>query len=133
MPVDANLLRFPSKCSSVTAAVLARLLNSERLTALDAVSGASTTRLAAVVHYLNHAYGWPIASQDKAAACGDGRVAFVAEYHLPADAIERAIAVGATEWCADVRAARAAQRDGAGRAVQKARQANDRSERGIPG
>lgn len=128
-----STLKFPGKPASVTAGVLARFLCGDRLTSLDAVTGASTTRLAAVVHYLNHAYGWAITSQDKAAPCRDGRVAWVAEYHLPSEFIEKAKALGAEEWCADVRAARAARRDDAGEAVQKARQANDRSERGAAG
>lgn len=103
-------LAFPSRHASVTAEVLVRLLCGERLTSLDAVAGASTTRLAAVVHYLTHAYGWPIVMQDKAVACRDGRVAHVAEYRMPAVAIERGMACGAAEWCGKVRAARAAQR-----------------------
>lgn len=108
--MSAPALGFPSKHASVTAEVLVRFLNRERLTSLDAVAGASTTRLAAVVHYLTHTYGWPIAVADKAAACRDGRVAHVAEYHLPAVAIERGMAAGAAAWTVKVRAARAAQR-----------------------
>lgn len=133
MTIDTNLLKFPCKPASVTAGVLARFLSGDRLTSLDAVTGASTTRLAAVVHYLNHAYGWAITSQDKAAPCQDGRVAWVAEYHLPSELIEKAKAIGAAEWCAGVCAARAARRDDAGKAVHKARQANDRSEKEMLG
>ena len=57
---------FPIKHSSVCAEVLARLLNYERLTSLDAVADASTTRLSAVVFYLASKYGWTIESTDKA-------------------------------------------------------------------
>ena len=97
---------FPAKQSSVCAEVLARLLNGERLTSLDAVIDASTTRLSAVVFYLSNNYGWTIESTDKAAGCRDGRVAWVSEYTLPADTVSRAMDAGAAAWCANVRAAR---------------------------
>ena len=59
---------LPAKLNTVTAEVLARLLNYERLTSLDAVDEASTTRLSAVTFYLAEKYGWPIEAMDKAAA-----------------------------------------------------------------
>lgn len=43
---------LPAKLNTVTAEVLARLLNYERLTSLDAVFEASTTRLSAVTFYI---------------------------------------------------------------------------------
>ena len=115
---------FPAKHSSVCAEVLARLLNYERLTSLDAVVDASTTRLSAVVFYLASKYGWTIESTDKAAGCRDGRVAWVSEYTLPADTVARAMAAGADAWCADVRAARRALRTKATEARRKADSAN---------
>ena len=57
---------FPVKQNTVTADVLARLLAGERLTSLDTVYEASTTRLGAVVFYLANDYGWKIQSIDKA-------------------------------------------------------------------
>ena len=133
MTVDTDLLRFPSTHTSVTAEVLERLLNRERLTSIDAVAGASTTRLAAYVHYLGRTYGWPIVSQEKAVPCRDGRVAWVSEYHLPAAVVERAMAAGGAAWSDLVRAARAAQRSDAGDAEHRARQANSRSAQGSTG
>lgn len=133
MTVDTNLLKFPSMHTSVTAEVLERLLDRQRLTSIDAVAGASTTRLAAYVHYLSRTYGWPIASQEKAVPCRDGRVAWVSEYHLPAAVVERAMTAGGAAWCDLVRAARAAQRSDASDAAQRARQANSRSGQGSPG
>ena len=115
---------LPAKLNTVTAAVLARLLNHERLTSLDAVSEASTTRLAAVTHYLAKEYGWPIEAVDKAAGCRDGRVAWVAEYFLDPQVIARAMAAGAGDWCAKVRAARRARRAHAARARREAERAN---------
>lgn len=122
MTLDRPAPVFPPKLASVTAEVLVRLLNGERLTSLDAVAGASTTRLAAVVHYLTTAYGWPISSRDKAAACRDGRTAHVAEYFMPSSTIESAMATGGASWCASVRAARAAQRVGGSEAKTAGRQ-----------
>ena len=115
---------LPAKQNTVTADVLARLLAGERLTSLDTVYEASTTRLGAVVFYLANDYGWPIQSIDKAAGCKDGRVAWVSEYFLPAEIIARAMAAGAGEWCAKVSAARRARRAHAADARRKADSAN---------
>lgn len=116
--------KFPTKLNTVTAEVLARLLNYERLTSLDAVSEASTTRLSAVTHYLGKEYGWPIEADDKAAGCRDGRVAWVAEYFLAPEIVARAIAAGAGAWSAKVRAARRARRTQAAQARRNAERAN---------
>lgn len=115
---------LPSKLNTVTAEVLARLLNYERLTSLDAVDEASTTRLSAVTFYLAEKYGWPIAAMDKAAGCRDGRVAWVAEYFLDPEIVARAMAAGAGDWCAKVRAARRARRTNAAQARREAERAN---------
>jgi hypothetical protein len=115
---------FPVKQNTVTADVLARLLTGERLTSLDTVYEASTTRLGAVVFYLEKDYGWPIQSIDKAAGCKDGRVAWVSEYFLPAEIISFAMTTGAGEWCTKVRAARRARRAHAAQAQRDASRAN---------
>ena len=115
---------FPVKQNTVTADVLARLLAGERLTSLDTVYEASTTRLGAVVFYLDKDYGWHIESIDKAAGCKDGRVAWVSEYFLPAEIIACAIAAGAFEWCTQVRVARCKRRAHAAQAQREASRAN---------
>jgi hypothetical protein len=125
--------KFPSTHTSVTAEVLERLLNREHLTSIDAVIGAGTTRLAAYVHYLGRTYGWPIASQEKAVPCRDGRVAWVSEYYLPAAVVERAMAAGGAAWCNSVQTARAAQRFDVSDAAHRAHQANSRHEQGSLG
>ncbi|MEX8519584.1 MAG: hypothetical protein AB3X44_13820 [Leptothrix sp. (in: b-proteobacteria)] len=71
---------LPIRRTTVTAEVLARLLAGERMAGLDAVSSVSTTRLAAVIEYLQRRYAWRIDRFDKAAGCEDGRVARVAVY-----------------------------------------------------
>jgi len=115
---------FPNKTDSVCAEVLVRLLNYERLTGLDAVGAANTTRLAAVVHYLASEYGWTIERTNLAAGCSDGRVSWVVEYWLPAGAVSRAMDEGAGKWCADVRAARAALKAKVPEARQEAERLN---------
>ena len=115
---------LPAKLNTVTAEVLARLLNYERLTSLDAVFEASTTRLSAVAHYLARQYGWEIEAVDKASGCRDGRVAWVAEYFIAPESVARAIAAGAGDWCAKVRAARRARRAHAAQARREAERAN---------
>ncbi len=101
---------YPVRLNTVVAEVLARLLNYECLTGLDAVFDASTTRLAAVVHYLERDYGWTVDRRDVATGCKDGRVAWVTEYSINPLTIEAAMAAGAGKWCSDVRRARAALR-----------------------
>ena len=123
---------YPAKLATVTAEVLARLLAGERLTSLDGVRDASTTRLSAVVHYLQTDYGWPIEAAGKAAGCRDGRVSWVAEYALPAASIACAMAAGAAHWCADVRRARAALRAHAARASRYAERVNAARAAGRP-
>ena len=115
---------FPVKQNTVTADVLARLLTGERLTSLDTVYEASTTRLGAVVFYLVNTYGWQIESIDKAAGCKDGRVAWVSEYFISNDTRTHALAAGAGQWCAAVRAARTKRRAHAAQARREASRAN---------
>lgn len=119
-----NAGQFPVKPASVVAEVLARLLSGERLRGLDAVNAASTTRLAAAIHYLSDAYGWAITREDRAAGCRDGRVAWVKVYRLTPATIEAAMQSGAAAWCAVVRAARAELRSRAADAQREAQRAN---------
>lgn len=123
---------LPAKLNTVTAEVLARLLNHERLTSLDAVDEASTTRLSAVTFYLAEKYGWPIEAVDKAAGCRDGRVAWVSEYFLPPEVVAQAMAGGADGWCTSVRAARRARRTKAAEAQRVAERFNAALQRRRP-
>ncbi len=116
--------RTPTRLNTVTSEVLARLLNYERLTSLDAVNEASTTRLSAVTFYLVKEYGWPIEAVDKAAGCRDGRVAWVAEYFLPPEVVAQAMGDGVGDWCSKVRAARRARRTKAAEAQRIAERFN---------
>ena len=101
---------FPTRQNTVTAEVLARLIGGENLTSLDAVYSASTTRLAAVVDYLQDAYGWTIDRVDIDVGCNDGRVAVVRAYYLNRASIRRAFDAGASKFCHSVRDARAKRR-----------------------
>jgi len=101
---------FPHRKNTVIAEVLCRVLNREKLTSLDAVRTASTTRAAAVVYALTRGYGWPIRARPLVVQTADGRHATVAEYYLSDEVIEAAALRGSHAWCADVVAARAAQR-----------------------
>lgn len=117
------------------AEVLARLLNGERLTSLDAVYEASTTRLGAVKFSLEETHGWNIRATDKAAGCNDGRLAWIVEYHLHPEAIEKAMAAGAGAWCEGVRKARLERRRKAAQAIREAARVNEarRNQRFRPG
>ena len=115
---------LPKQKNTVTAEVLTRLLNGERMTSLDGVHEASTTRLSAVAFYLDERWGWAIQTTDKATGCNDGRVAWVVEYHLHPEAIAQAMQDGAGAWCAEVRKARMERRKKAAQAERAAAQAN---------
>ena len=115
---------FPAKLDTVCAEVLRRLLSGERLTSLDAVGEASTTRLSAHVFYLEDGYGWRIERTEKAAGCKDGRVTYVSEYFLPPTVITHAAERGAAQWCAKVSAARLKLRANAAKAKRQADRMN---------
>lgn len=97
---------FPIRTNTVTADVLKRLLEGERMEGLGTVHQSSTTRLAAVINYLAEKYDWFICREDKANGCTDGRVSTVSVYWLLPSTIADAKTKGAVGWCADVRAAR---------------------------
>ena len=97
---------LPSRQDTVTADVLARLMSGEQMTGLEAVVDSSTTRLAAIVWYLEAAYDWNINRTDKLVVCKDGSKETVTEYFLMPDAIDGAAANETVAWCADVRVAR---------------------------
>ena len=118
------LAQLPARHNTVTAEVLARLLRYERLTGLDGVYEASTTRLAAVVEYLESSYGWTIDRDDKVTGCNDGRVAWVKEYYLPPTTATAAMERGAADWCLKVWKARAALRTKAAEAKRQAERIN---------
>ena len=81
--VQAHFIgRYPARLGTVVSAVLARLLDGERLTALPMVFESSTTRLAAAIHRLQKNYGWVIDRQPITIATKDGRVVDVVEYWL---------------------------------------------------
>jgi len=126
-PNSANSMalgKMPKRVNTVKAEVLERMLSGERLTGLDAVNEASTTRLAAVVHALHRDYGWSVEREDKAAGCRDGRIAWIREYFLSDQTIAAAMNAGAAEWCASVRAARMARRADAAEARRVAARVN---------
>lgn len=105
---DAGFLgTFPVRQNTVTAEVLARLISGENLTGMDAVYCASTTRLAAVVDYLEKCYGWVIDRIDVDVGTKDGRIAVIRTYFLPRATIRRAFDAGALKFCRAVTSERA--------------------------
>lgn len=115
---------FPRRHYTVAAEVLRQLLEGERLTGLDAVFGAHTTRLAAVIHYLEKDYGWEIARTDKTVGTVDGRVTDVREYFLSPDRLRQALDAGAAAYVLAVSDARAKQRTEAPQARTEATRRN---------
>lgn len=115
---------FPVRRNTVTAAVLAHLLNGENMTGMEAVHCANTTRLAAFVGYLQNAYGWSIDRVDIDVGTQDGRVATIRTYFLSRATIRRAFDAGALGFCQGVREARAKRRKHAPKAKAEAEKRN---------
>jgi len=101
---------LPKRKNTVVAAVLASLLESRAMTGMESVFKQSTTRLGAVIHYLENKYDWHIDRRDVATGTNDGRVASVSAYWLPQATIARAFDAGAREWIESVKTARAERR-----------------------
>lgn len=115
---------LPGRKSTATSEVLARLLNYERLTGMEAVLGVSSTRLAAIVEYLERRYRWVISRENKVTGCSDGRVATIKEYFFLPEVIESAVAKGAAGWRMEVQAARRTLRAKAAEAKRTAERVN---------
>lgn len=111
---------LPPKLDSLAAEVLVHLLRRDRMTGLEAVFDAGTTRLSARIHYLAKKYGWPVQTSPKVASCKDGRIAHIVEYFLLPSTIADAMSKGAAAWCAEVRAARLKLRSKAAEAKRRA-------------
>ena len=99
---------------------------------MDGVFEASTTRLAAHVHYLAENYSVPTEANDRTVGCNDGRMATVKAYSLPHCVIQCARAAGVARWIASVRADRAALRAKAAQARQEAARVNAARKRYTP-
>lgn len=115
---------FPTRRNTVTAEVLSRLCNGENLTGMDAVFGCSTTRLAAVIHYLAEEYGWNVDHVDIDVGTNDGRMAVIRAYFFPRATIRHAFDRGALEFCRSVKDARAKTRKHAPKAKAEAEKRN---------
>ena len=101
---------LPARRNTVTAAVLASLLESKTLTGMDSVFKQNTTRLGAFVHRLERDYGWNIDRREIATGTTDGRIAFITCYWIAQSTIARAFEVGAREWIGSVNEARTERR-----------------------
>jgi hypothetical protein len=111
-PKDYNKAgQLPVRKSTVTAHVLAQLLESEKLTGLESVFSKSTTRLGAVIHYLESPrYGWTIDRRTVSTGTKDGRIAEIAMYWLRDAAIAQSFKAGSRPWVDEVLQARANRR-----------------------
>ena len=109
--MSAAVGAFPKRLGTVRATSLALLLEGKRLTAMDGVRGASTTRLASDVHVLRHKLGWGVVTEEVQVSTADGRIASVARYSLPESVIAAALAAGARAFIERVMAASAVRRN----------------------
>ncbi|MFZ1545610.1 MAG: hypothetical protein WAT12_00680 [Candidatus Nitrotoga sp.] len=117
---------LPKRINTVTADVLAGLLESKTLKGLESVFKQNTTRLGAFIHRLERDYGWHIDRKDFAAGTSDGRIAHPSAYWLPQATIAQALEAGAREWVDSVKVARAERRKQAGKCKSDAAKINAR-------
>ncbi|CAG4903335.1 helix-turn-helix domain-containing protein [Paraburkholderia saeva] len=115
---------LPTRKNTVTASVLAALLEGQAITGMEAVFEQSTTRAAAFIYYLEAKYGWTIERRDIAAGTNDGRITWVSVYWLTAQAREAAFVAGARAWIDDVKTAASKRRKGADKAKATAAKLN---------
>ena len=115
---------LPSRCDTVTAAVLAAMLEGQELTGLDAVYGQHTTRLSAFILSLAREYGWHIARRRIATGTNDGRISWISAYSLPQATRIAAFDAGARQWVDEVKEARARLRKTAPKCKAKAARIN---------
>lgn len=113
---------LPKRINTVTAEVLATMLESNRLTGMESVFNQCTTRLAAFVGYLQTNYGWHIERKDMVVDTKDGRTPQITVYWLSQDSITAAFDAGAREWVDNVKAARADRRKQANKKKMSAAQ-----------
>ena len=121
---DSTIGTLPERRNTVTAAVLASLLESKTLTGMDSVFKQNTTRLGAFIHRLERDYGWQIDRREIATGTTDGRIAFITCYWLAQSTIAQAFEVGAREWIGSVNQARAEQRKQSGKCKTEAARLN---------
>ena len=115
---------IPKRINTVTAAVLAGLLESKEFTGMESVFKQSTTRLSAVIDYLEKRYGWSIDRRKIAVGTSDGRIPDISIYWLPQATIAEAFESGAREWIKTVNNARLERRKHANECKVKAAQKN---------
>ncbi len=118
--------RLPKRINTVTADALAALLESQTMTGIESVFKRNTTRLSAVIHYLETPrYGWTIDRRTVSTGTNDGRVTEITEYWLPPETIAQAFEAGTREWIERVKVARTEQRKQAGACKRVAIHKND--------
>jgi hypothetical protein len=121
---DAHL---PKRVDTVTAEVLAELLESKALTGMESVFKQSTTRLSAFIHYLKKNYNFHSETNSKATGTNDGRISTISAYWFAQAAIEFAFEnLNARDWIFKVRAARKELRKQAPKCKVEAAQKNAR-------
>ncbi len=102
---------FVERHNTVSADVLAALLQGEQMTGMDAVFSHNTTRLSAVVHRLEKKYGWQIDRCKVQIKTKDGRQARITGYWLSALLPGGAVIAGAAARIDKVKIARTKRND----------------------
>ena len=118
--------RMPQRRNTAIAEILSRLLAGRRITGMEGVIEASTTRTSAHIGALKRSHRWTVQRSDKVNGNADGRTVWITEYWLDPVDIDISRKAGADEWCAQVRAARRALRAKAAEARRNAAQVNAR-------
>lgn len=121
---DYNAGTRPERINTVTAEALALLLEMNEITGMESVFRMSTTRLSAVIHYLQKRYDWQIERRDEVTGTNDGRIPTITVYWLPQATIAQAFERGARDWIDRVKAARKEKRKAADKCKEIAARIN---------
>lgn len=119
--------KLPTRKGSVVATVLAKLLKGQKLNSIELAAETQTSRLKDVVASLRQQHGWgAIRSERIALGTADGRVQWVSQYWLSADALLEIDQSEIAAWTKAVERERYVQRMNVKRAHRRAKACNAR-------
>jgi hypothetical protein len=101
--------KFPKMPGTLRAEVLAVLLGSEDMTAMESIFDQRKTTLSTVIRALGRKYGWRIERRDFPTNTADGRAGWASVWCLPQEVIDAALDADGRAWLDGVKAARQAR------------------------
>ena len=119
--------KLPTRKGSVVVSILARLLQGQKVNGIELAAEAQTSRLKDLIAPLRQQHGWgAIRSERIALSTVDGRVQWVSQYWLPADALVGVDQLKIAAWTKAVDRERYVQRLNVKQAQRRAKACNAR-------